>query len=116
MEFKGISRNFSTIGNQQYNTIGAFWDEISERYGRENIRGLGYNWTSTSIEYVIGWTVGEIDGWNVSISLPEAGWKRVKGRTENLGEIYNDIYKEGPLKYEIEMFKNDGTCVIDFMR
>ena len=116
MEFKGISRIFSTVGNQQYTTIGAFWDELSERYGRENLRGLGYNWTSTSIEYVIGLRDGEIDGWNVSVSLPEVGWKRVKGRTENLGAIYNDIYRDGSLKYEIEMFDDDGNCIIDYVR
>ena len=27
---------------------------MSEKYGRENLRGLGYNWTDTTIEYVIG--------------------------------------------------------------
>lgn len=116
MEFKGISRIFSTIGNRQYNTIGAFWDELSKRYGRDNLRGLGYNWTKTSIEYVIGLIAGEIDGWNVSVHLPEDGWQRVEGRTENLGEIYNSIYRDGPLKYEIEMFNDDGNCVIDFLR
>ena len=80
------------------------------------MRGLGYNWTSTSIEYVIGLTASEIEGWNMSVPLPENEWKRVKGRTENLEEIYNDIYKDGPLKYEIEMFDDDGNCVIDFVR
>ena len=116
MEFKGIGRTFSTVGDRQYNAIGAFWDELSKRYGRENLRGLGYNWTSTSIEYVIGLIAGEIDGWNVSVSLPESGWKRIKGRTEDLGEIYNGIYRDGPLQYEIEMFDDDGNCVIDFVR
>ena len=43
MEFKGISRTFSTVGEKQYETIGAFWDEMSGIYGRENLRGLGYN-------------------------------------------------------------------------
>ena len=116
MEFKGIRRVFSTVGDRQYNTIGAFWDELSERYGRENLRGLGYNWTKTSIEYVIGLIVGEIDGWNVSVHLPDDGWQCVEGRIENLGEIYNDIYMDGPLKYEIEMFNDDGNCVISFIR
>ena len=116
MEFKGISRVFSTVGEQQYNTIGAFWDELSERYGIENLRGLGYNWTSTTIEYVIGLKNGEIDGWNVSLTLPEDGWTRVEGRTDDLGEIYNDIYRDGPLKYEIETFDDEGNCVIDFVR
>lgn len=116
MEFKGIGRVFSTVGDSQYNTIGAFWDELSERYGIENLRGLGYNWTETSIEYVIGLKAGDIDGWNVSVLLPNDGWQRVEGRTENLCEIYNNIYRDGPLKYEIEMFDDDGKCVIDFMR
>lgn len=44
MEFKGISRTFSTVGEKQYKKIGAFWDELSEIYGRRNLRGLGYNW------------------------------------------------------------------------
>ena len=43
MEFKGIGRTFSTVGEKQYETIGAFWDEMSGIYGRENLRGLGYN-------------------------------------------------------------------------
>lgn len=116
MEFKGISKIFSTVGEQQYNHIGAFWDELSERYGMENLRGLGYNWTSTSIEYVIGLKVGEIEGWNICVSLPDDGWKRIKGRTENLKEIYNEIYKDGPLKYEIEMFDDNGNCTIDIFR
>ena len=116
MEFKGISKVFSTVGDQQYNHIGVFWDELSERYGRENLRGLGYNWTSTSIEYVIGLVVGEIEGWNMCVSLPEDGWERITGRTENLKEIYNAIYKDGSLRYEIEMFDDNGNCIIDIVR
>ncbi len=116
MEFKGISKTFSTIGEKQYETIGAFWDELSRMYGRKNLRGLGYNWTDTSIEYVIGLIEGDIDGQNVSITLPDNGWNCVQGRTEKLGEIYSDIYKDGPLKYEIEMFDDDGNCKIEFYR
>ena len=37
MKFIGISRVFSTINNEQYKTIGAFWDELSEKYGMENL-------------------------------------------------------------------------------
>ena len=116
MEFKGISRVFSTVGEQQYDTIGLFWDELSNLCGRENLRGLGYNWTNTSIEYVIGLKNGEIDGWDVCVALPEDGWTRVKGRTEELGKLYDEIYRDGPLKYEIEMFDDDGNCVIDYVR
>jgi len=116
MEFKGISRTFSTVGEKQYETIGAFWDEMSERYGRENLRGLGYNWTETTIEYAMGLIDGEIEGSNINQTLPDEGWKCVSGRTEKLGEIYSDIYVEGPLTYEIEMFDDEGNCRIKFYR
>ena len=49
MVFNGISKVFSTKDNRQYETIGAFWDELSKEYGRENLRGLGYNWTTDTI-------------------------------------------------------------------
>ena len=43
MKFVGISKVFSTIDNQQFETIGAFWDELSKKYERSKLRGLGYN-------------------------------------------------------------------------
>ncbi len=116
MEFKGISRTFSTVGEKQYETIGAFWDEMSGIYGRENLRGLGYNWTETSIEYVIGLIDGDMEGSNINVILPDEKWECVSGRTEELGEIYTKIYKDGALKYEIEMFDDVGNCKIWFYR
>ena len=116
MEFKGISRTFSTVGEKQYETIGAFWDEMSGIYGRENLRGLGYNWTETSIEYVIGLIDGNMEGSNINVILPDDEWECVNGRTEELGEIYTKIYKDGALKYEIEMFDDVGNCKIWFYR
>ena len=116
MVFKGISRTFSTIGEKQYETIGSFWDEMAGIYGREKLRGLGYNWTETSIEYVIGLIDGDIEGSNINVILPENGWSSVSGKTEELGEIYDTIYKDGPLKYEIEMFDDEGNCKIMFCR
>ena len=59
--FKGIGRTFSTENDQQYESIGAFWDELAAKYGRTNLQGLGYGWTERSIEYVIGLIDGEID-------------------------------------------------------
>ncbi len=54
MVFTGISRVFFIKNNAQYETIGVFRDEMSDIYGMENLRGLGYNRTEDSIEYVIG--------------------------------------------------------------
>jgi len=116
MKFRGISRTFSTIGEKQYETIGEFWNEMSRIYGRENLRGLGYNWTETSIEYVIGLIEGDIEESNVDVILPDDQWKCASGRTEELGEIYAAIYSEGPLQYEIEMFDEEGNCKILYYR
>ena len=54
MFFKGYSKVFSTLDNKQYDLIGEFQDEMTEKYDIENLRGLGFNWTETTIEYVIG--------------------------------------------------------------
>jgi predicted transcriptional regulator YdeE len=116
MRFIGISRVFSTENDQQYETIGAFWDEMSEKYGRENLRGLGYNWTNTTIEYVIGKKEGIIDEANCDIELPDQGWTTVRGKTEELGRIYEGIYADGCLTYEIESFGEDGSCEISYTR
>lgn len=116
MFFRGISRVFSTENEMQYNTIGAFWDELAEKYGRSNLRGLGYNWTPTTIEYVIGLKEGDIQGGNCSVELPDDSWNVVNGKTDDLGKIYDEIYKNGNLTYEIEMFTDNGDCEIWYLR
>ena len=58
MLFTGITRTFSTENEQQYETIGAFWAEMENKYDCTRLRGLGYNWTPGTIEYVIGLTDG----------------------------------------------------------
>ena len=116
MIFKGIGRTFSTVGDMQYETIGAFWDELSAKYGRANLRGLGYGWTADSIRYAIGLIGGDIYGFDTEIKLPDDGWITVTGRTEKLGELYGEIYKDGAQLYEIEMFDDDGNCTIEYQR
>lgn len=116
MVFEGISKVFSTEGEAQYETIGAFWDELSKKYGLSNLRGLGYNWTENTIEYVIGLKEGVIEGSNCAVILPDDGWITVKGRTEQLSQIYDDIYQAGCLKYEIETFTDEGDCEILYCR
>lgn len=48
--------------------------------------------------------------------MPDDGWECISGRMEELAEIYNSIYNDGPLKYEIEMFDDDGNRRIMFFR
>ena len=116
MVFEGIGRTFSTENDQQYQTIGAFWDALSAKYGRENLQGLGYGWTQHSIEYVIGLKNDKIDGADRIVELPDHGWVSVKGRTDFLGQIYEEIYQGGRLKYEIERFTDSGDCEILYLR
>ena len=58
----------------------------------------------------------KIDGANRSVELPDTGWATVRGKTANLGEIYEKIYQEGRLKYEIERFTDCGDCEIMYYR
>ena len=123
MLFSGYSRTFSTLGATQYETIGAFWDEMSARYGLENLRGLGLNWTETTIEYIIGLRDGALlpeacppEAVYREVMLPDAGWVRRTGRTDDLSRIYDEIYRDGPLVYEIECFTEDGFCEILYCR
>ena len=116
MLFKGISREFSLQNEDQYNTIGAFWDEIALLYGLENLQGLGYKWADNKIFYAIGLKIGDIKNYNLCIELPDANWNIVEGETENLKEIYDEIYKFGALKYEIETFSESGKCQIKYYR
>lgn len=116
MIFIGITREFSTHNNDQYNTIGAFWDEMSALYGMENLRGLGHFWTGQTIHYAIGLKVGTIPNSNFSIELPDSGWTETVGQTDQLAEIYDEIYKDGALQYEIETFNEGGSCKISYYR
>ena len=116
MVFTGVSKVFSTENGAQYETIGAFWDGMSEKYGLENLRGLGYNWTDNSIEYLIGLKDGIIDQADCEVELPDDGWITVCGKTAELSRIYNRIYEDGSLTYEIETFTKAGHCEIRYYR
>ena len=116
MIFRGISKSFSLSGEAQYETIGAFWDNMEELYGLENLRGLGYLWQGGQIHYAIGLKSGDIEGYNFEIALPDCGWTAVSGKTDELKDIYDEIYKSGALKYEIEEFYTDGSCEIKYYR
>lgn len=118
MLFTGITKTFSTTGEDQYNTISNFWDELEDKYSLSVLRGLGYDWdvVNNTLKYSIGFKRGTIPGYNTSIILPNVGWEHVRGYTKDLKEIYDEIYRYGRLKYEIETFDDDGRCHIMFIR
>lgn len=116
MIFKGISKVFSLSNEQQYKTIGQFLDEMATLYGLEKLQGLGYNWKDDKITYAIGLKDDCIKGYNVSIELPDNGWVRIEGKTDNLKQLYDEIYKDGMLRFEIETFYENGNCEIRYCR
>ena len=116
MTFNGITREFDLANEQQYETIGRFWDEMALRFGLENLRGLGYAWHGNTISYAIGLKTGDIPDSNFRITLPDEGWQTVKGYTDRLKDIYDEIYLAGKLQYEIETFYEDGTCEVRYYR
>lgn len=116
MIFKGISRVFKLTNEEQYDTIGQFWDEMTRDYGLENLQGLGYKWEKDEMSYAIGLKNGDTQGYNLSIALPDDDWVNVSGKTEFLKELYDEIYKNGRLTYEIETFFEDGRCEISYYR
>ena len=64
-------KTFSLLNEDQYNTIGAFWDEMSDIYGLENLQGLGLNWKNGYMDYVIGLKNGIIPNANFVVELPD---------------------------------------------
>ena len=59
---------------------------------------------------------GEIGGADRTLTLPDTGWVTVQERTADLGKIYEKIYQEGRLEYEIERFTDSGDCEIMYCR
>ena len=116
MVFIGITKDFSLANEQQYDTIGQFWDEMANLYGLENLQGLGYKWKDNMISYAIGLKKDFIPGYNLCLELPDLGWVTVKGKTDNLKQMYDEIYKDGALQYEIETFDEQGNCEIRYYR
>ena len=116
MIFKGITKDFSLMNEDQYNTIGAFLDEMTIKYGLENLVGLGYKWQNGMISYAIGLKQGDIEDHNIVIDLPVDEWEIAYGKTDELKEIYDEIYKRGPLAMEIELFFENGDCEIRYLR
>jgi len=116
MIFHGISRDFDLTAEQQYETIGQFWDEMASLCGLENLQGLGYCWKGNTLSYAIGLKNGCIKGGNFHMELPDHGWIIVKGKTDDLKQIYDEIYQGGSLQYEIETFCESGDCEVRYYR
>lgn len=128
MRFHGVLIRFDCTDNKQYDAIGRYWDFMAKLFPKDKLKGLGFNWSSNSFDYVIGDNEGEFDyslpivyqtypaSKKVVIELPDDGWITYIGKLENIKNIYDAIYRDGTLDYEIEEFDTFGNCKISIFR
>ncbi len=122
----GVMKTFDCADGEQYEAIGRFWSEMSSLYGQEQLCGVGCNWRNNRLDYIIGFmnndtaelsdAVGQCGGSIARLELPTSGWRHYSGKTEKLSELYDAIYADGVLDYEIERFTPDGECCVDIHR
>ena len=127
MIFIGLSKVFSTVRDGQYEAIGAFWDAMRVLFPDRTLSGVGYGWENDTLCYLIGTedglpagteTIGQQfpDAEYTVLHLPDDGWKRYTATADTLDVLYEEIYRDGPLTYEIERFDADGRAEIRTLR
>lgn len=128
MKLTGYQLEFDCKNEQQYESIGRFWDDMSAAYGRENLFGVGYGWHDDIICYLIGHDTPDMlladrqieklyEGIELlTLELPDEGWVRYAGETGQLSRLYGEIYAQGSPLYEIERFFENGSCEIMIYR
>lgn len=128
MTVKGIAARFDCGNGGQYENIGAFWDCMRALCPGQALSGVGYGWENDSLRYLIGTEQGvpeaalekvrELwpDAGYASVELPDNGWKTYAGTADTLDMLYAEIYRDGPLDFEIERFDDAGNAVIQIHR
>lgn len=128
MNFKGVSVTFDCKDGAQYEAIGQFWDMMTQQYPKSTLIGLGHSWSNDQIDYAIGsedlsreYDCKEIraiypPAGLLQMRLPDEGWLAYHGKLEDLTKLYEKIYEDGPLTYEIESFDDDGNADIRIFR
>lgn len=125
LTFIGIGKKFSIIGEDQYNTIGRFWDLMSDFTNKDDLIGFGCNWTKTDMEYYIGF-IHDIDYRNIlnnlnfkmknlkikKFKLDTKDWILYKGKTKNINKMYDFIWTDKVVTSELEFFTNNGNCYL----
>jgi hypothetical protein len=92
------------------------------------LKGVGYNWSNESFDYIIGdftsmrkydmpmITACYPDAEYAEINLPDEGWVIYHSKRNELSKLYEEIYIDGALEYEIEEFYPNGDCTISIIR
>jgi hypothetical protein len=97
-------------------------------FPKVDLKGVGCNWENDSLDYIIGDFI-EITGLNMcdiniiypmaryaEIELPDDGWRIYHTTLDKLQSLYEEIYKDGALKYEVEEISQNGNCKISIFR
>ena len=127
MTIKGIKLRFDCADGEQYETIGAFWDAMRTLCPGMELNGVGFGWENDTLSYLIGTENGVPDiveklrerfpgAVHTEMELPNNGWKTYTATANTLDALYAEIYRDGPLDYEIERFDAEGNAVIEIHR
>lgn len=128
MIVRGIRIRFACGNGEQYEAIGAFWDAMRAFCPEMMLSGVGFSWEKDTLCYLIGTEAGVPEGTTekiaeqfpsaerTEIELPDTGWRTYTAAADTLDVLYAEIYKEGPLDYEIERFDAAGNAEIQIWR
>ena len=128
MTVYGVQICFGCANGEQYDEIGTFWEKMRVLCPEAELLGVGFGWQDDTLCYLIGTENGVPEdavekiskrfsnAVHAKIQLPDIGWKTYTGTADTLDTLYQDIYKDGPLDYETEQIKADGTAVIRIWR
>ena len=127
MLIRGVQIRFDCKNGEQFENIGVFWDRMRALCPETVLSGVGFGWENDTLCYLIG-TENDVptdaaaltdrfpEAKNAELLLPDDGWKRYTATADTLDVLYSEVYKDGPLTYEIERFDADGNAEILIFR
>ena len=124
----GVQIRFACKNGEQFEAIGRFWDRMRALCPDKSLLGVGFSWENDTLCYLIGTENGvpehaaemlsdEFPGAvSAALLLPDEGWRTYTATADTLDRLYTEIYRDGPLDYEIEQFDADSRAVVRVYR
>ena len=124
-----LYKRWCVDNGEQYEKIARFWDIVERYVNCDYLQGYGTAWTSDNggyFTYGIIFKKGTIPNDLVSAvkrefpdmkvsstySVPSKYDHTFNGKTKDIDALYDKIWSKGPLAYELEECRSDGTCSI----
>lgn len=124
-----LYKRWCVDNGEQYEKIARFWDIVERYVNCDYLQGYGTAWTSDNggyFTYGIIFKKGTIPNELVSAVKREFPDMKVSstylvpskydhtfnGKTKDIDALYDKIWSKGPLAYELEECRSDGTCSI----